>query len=149
MGLTNVRNPNEEKEKFFTSPAQHYLNVFGKGLPHYMGMHTQQGSGFLGHLYHKFAVPAFSRAAPHIIKGISDVVDDVSQGRRSLKQSIKRRGPRTLRRATKSLLQGKGKRKKQTRRKAKKRRKTNAKKKPKSAVSRKRRRKQTRFPLLM
>jgi hypothetical protein len=109
-GLTHIRDPDEEQKQFYSSNSQHYINLFGKGLPHYAGLHTQHGSGILGDLY-KFAAPAIARTAPHIIRGVKKVISDVQRGR-PLKTSVKRRGMDTLKRAAKSLVTGKGRKRK-------------------------------------
>lgn len=106
--------PSEIQKKYHANNSQYYLTVFnpsGKGeLSYYQGLPVQRGSGLLTDLFAKFAVPLMTRAAPHIYKGITQVIDDVNRGK-SLKMSVRRRGLKTLKRVAKSAFKGSGKRK--------------------------------------
>jgi hypothetical protein len=86
----------------------------------------------LGDLWKNYALPVLHKAAPHIFKGISGVLSDAARGR-NVKQSVKRRGVRTLKKVAKEVIKGSGKK-----RKAPKRRKKAAKKKKKPANGKKR-----------
>ena len=129
--------PSDIQNQVYTASPQFYISLFGQHgghLPYFQGMYSQAGYGILGDLWKNYALPVLHKAAPHIFKGISGVLSDAARGR-NVKQSVKRRGVRTLKKVAKEVIKGSGGGKK---RKAPKRRKKAAKKKKKPANGQKR-----------
>ena len=123
--------PSDVQNHVYTASPQFYVSLFGQHgghLPYFQGTYSQAGYGILGDLWKNYALPVLHRAAPHIFKGISGVLSDAARGR-NVKQSVKRRGVRTLKKVAQEAIKGGGGKKK-----APKRRKKAAKKKKKPAA---------------
>jgi hypothetical protein len=111
-----MENPSKTREKFYGDNSQYYLTVFnpldGRGqLTFFEGLPVQKGSGISTDLFVKYALPLITKTAPHVYKGVSQVIDDVNQGK-LMKTALKRRGLKTLKRVAQTTLTGEGKMKK-------------------------------------
>ncbi len=101
--------PRDLHTHFHNTTCQHYVGLFGQGgLAHFKGTATQKGQGFIGDLI-KFAIPVLTKAAPHVLKGVSRVIKDVRKRRKPLKKSVKEHGLQALKEAAKTILEGRGK----------------------------------------
>jgi hypothetical protein len=106
--------PENVQTKYYNNNTGHYVAIFGQNggaMAHFRGVPVQRGSGVLSDMFTKYAVPLLARAAPHVVKGVSKIIGDVRRGR-PLKASATRRGLSTVKRVAKSLLTGKGGRRK-------------------------------------
>ena len=155
--------PSDVQSRVYTATPQFYVTLFGQHgghLPYFQGTYTQAGYGILGDLWRNYALPVLHKAAPHVFKGISGVFADAARGR-DVRQSVKRRGVRTLKKVAKEAIKGQGKvrkRKKQAKKRRKpaaaKKRKLNKRgkkhrtKKNKRRVKYKSKKKQQQFPFL-
>jgi hypothetical protein len=106
--LETFIDPDEIQKIYQTHTVEHYNDIFGQGdLPYFKGMYVQQrGQGVLGDLLRTYALPALTRAAPYVFKGVKKVIQDVTRGR-PLKSSVKKRAPKALKRAGRAMLGGK------------------------------------------
>ena len=118
---------------------------------HFEGAHFQRGQGIFSDFIRTYAIPALTRAAPHVLKGVKKIAKDLSKGQ-SLKRSIKKRGISTLKRVAKSVIGGgrvvkrRKRQRKPKRKQAKTRKRRVVKRRIKGVV--KRRFKKNKFPLL-
>ena len=143
--------------KIYSIPVSHYtalLSQKGGALLHFKGVETQRGSGIFSDFLRDYAIPALTKIAPHIVRGVAGVIKDVSRGK-NFKTAAKKRGIRTLKKAARSVLTGKGKRQvvvKKRRRRTVKRRVTKRQRRVRTVGKTRRRKKTTvkktvRYPL--
>ena len=106
---------NPTAQLFYTGPsAARYVQLLrgsGGELPFYKGVTVHRGRGLVGDIFRQYAMPIISKAAPHILRGVTGLISDIAKGK-PVKQAVKKRGARTIKRTAKDVLRGTGKKKK-------------------------------------